>query len=267
MSDLACPEPVNRFPNCVGMRMHFEEVKKPQNIVGLFRPQNASEIQVSLSVQFSNEEEVDIPPSDLPKLLEKLGMPGGKVKFGIIRGRLKLKLIDCNLPLGKVDLIDELQESTENETQNEIARELGLGLNLGGALGEKPSATGTGTVGLRIGDKTIQKSKFTQYNIHKTGDEHNPQWKFEGGPENRFLTGSMKRKSVGQISVETTPYQLIADFVIDAADDIKISWGHILFVEKITTQRRAHIERLIVIECVRNKINGQPMSELRWQHG
>jgi hypothetical protein len=66
MVDLPCPAPINRFPSCIGMRMHFEEVKssekQPRLLSNIFpqKAQTLPEIKISLTIQFSDQQELDI---------------------------------------------------------------------------------------------------------------------------------------------------------------------------------------------------------------
>jgi hypothetical protein len=66
MVEIPCPEPINRFPSCIGMRMHFEEVKpserQSRSLPNPFqqKAQTLPEIQVRLTMQFSDQQELDI---------------------------------------------------------------------------------------------------------------------------------------------------------------------------------------------------------------
>jgi hypothetical protein len=272
MLELPCPEPTNRFPSCIGMRIHFEEVKPiekhSRSLPNLFqhKAQTLPEIRISLSIQFSDQQELDIPSSNLPRVLERLGMPGGKIKFGIRRGTLKLNLANCSLPLDKVGLCDTFQQTIGVEIQEEIAKEIQIGVSASGTVGEKPSATGSGTAGWKTGDKTTQKHQFVQWQVHKTGGEQNPRWQFEQVAQKGVLKGTMKRESLGTISGQATPYQLIATFGVEASD-VKLTWGNIVYTKDITRSKLAIIERLIAMQCIQENLNGQPLSEVRWQHG
>jgi hypothetical protein len=193
-------------------------------------------------------------------------MPGGKIKFGITRGTLKLNLVNCTLRLDKVELYDKFQQTIGVEVQEEIAKEIQIGVSAGGTLGEKPSATGTGTVGWKTGNKTTQKHQFVSWQVHKTGGEQNPHWQFEQKAQKESLKGTITRESLGTISGQATPYQLLATFEADA-NDIKLTFGKLVWTNDIIQTKRAIIERLIALQCIQEEFNSQPLSEVRWQHG
>ncbi len=272
MLEIPCPEPINRFPSCIGMRMHFKEVKpserQPRSLPNPFqqKAQILPEIQVCLTMQFSDQQELDIPPGDLPRVLARLGMPGGKIKFGIRRGKLKLNLTNCSLPLDKVDLCDKFQQTIGVEIQEEIAKEIQVGVSAAGTLGEKPSCTGTGTAGWKTGDKTTQKRQFVDWQVHKTGGEQDPEWQFAQKARKGSLTGTIQRESLGIISGQAAPYQLLATFDIDATD-VELTWGDVVYTKNITQNKLAMIERIIALKYIREQLNSQPLSEVRWQHG
>ena len=56
-------------------------------------PLPPSQADLSLTITFSGEQEIEIPGG------KRLGLPGGRASFGIRRGRLQLTLQDCTLPL------------------------------------------------------------------------------------------------------------------------------------------------------------------------
>jgi len=256
MNPLSVPKINDRFPSCIALKLHFIESQLVSSL---------PEIEVNLTLQFSGEQELDLPASKLDAVLQKLGVKGGKIKFGICRGKLKLKLVNCKMPLEKTALYDEFKTSMELEVQEETGSEGQIGWTAGGTLGSNPSATGTGTVGVKLSDKTTQKLKSAAWQVHKTGGEFDPQWQFENKTEQAILRGLLQQELLGAIEGDAMPYDCEATFEA-SPDDVRLTWGEVMWTKDITRTKLAVIERAIVLKCIKPQLK-QPMSEVRWQHG
>ena len=80
-----------------------------------------------------------------------------------------------------------------------------------------------------------------------------------------ILRGLLKQQPLGIIEGDATPYDCEATFEANP-DDVKLTWGEVMWTKDITRTKLALIERAIALRCVAPQLE-QPMSEVRWQHG
>src|SRR5579883_1813486 len=208
MSLIPKPQTVNRFPGCVAMKLHIElesaptpgtapnsdpSAPSPPDTGNGHRPD--TRLVMSLTINFSGEQSIDIPGARV------LGIPSGKATFGVRRCELRFSLQGCRLPLDQVTLSAPFKRSVTVETQREQTTEAQAGVTLGGTVGEKPSGTGSGTLGWKQGDKTTEKVTTERWQIHYTGDETAPMWVFEVKGGDKFLEGALTREPLGTVSL------------------------------------------------------------------
>lgn len=122
MDEIAKPEVISRFPDCVAMKLHLQSpAPAPQPSLARFvstkvaTPPN--DFDLSLTISFSGEQEIDIPAG------KKLGLPEGQATFGIRRGQLRFELSNCKLPLKKTALLKPFKVSMAVEQQQTRASE------------------------------------------------------------------------------------------------------------------------------------------------
>jgi hypothetical protein len=241
---------------------------------------------MSLTINFGGEQAIDIPGARV------LGIPSGQATFGVKRCELRFTLMRCQLPLDKVTLIAPLKRSVAVETQRERATETQVGATLGGTVGEKPSGTGSGTLGFKQGDKTVEKVTTERWQIHYIGSEEAPMWVFEVKNCDTILRGALTREQLGTVLLDSgvqqremslqsevqpgaipslplaqkTPSALKA-IVTVRAEDVRLTWGKLGWTPNITRNRLALIERAIALKHIGPQLNNSTLSTTGWQYG
>lgn len=205
MPPLPEPQIINRFPDCVALKMHFELDEAPTlySSAPFVTPTPDTEngnngrpkVAISLTIQFSGEQEFDVPS------IIKSFVPAGKATFGIRRCELKCELTGCKLPLEEVVLKDTFQVAFTVEVQKEQSSESQTGLSLGGTVGDKPGGTATGTLGYKQTEKENEKLTFEAFQVHKSGSEEHPIWVFEVKTGYPILKGLLTKRKLGTLSL------------------------------------------------------------------
>jgi len=158
------PQVESRFPDCVAMKLHLRAIAPPQP-AGFIQPGVATQpkdIDLSLTVNFSGEQEIEVPGG------KRLGLPGGRATFGVRRGELRFTLHNCNLPLEKISLSKPFKVSIEVERQQSRSSELQAGVSLDNR-----------SVGANVTQGSAEKMMMEVFQVKKVGSEEHPAWIFE----------------------------------------------------------------------------------------
>lgn len=251
------PEPSikNRFPDCIAMKLHVEEnapvsAGSPlSRLIGQREASHDNEAMLSLSINFSGEQEVEVPAG------RRLGLPAGRATFGIRRGQMRLTLSHCTLPLEKTALRQPLKVSMEVEMQTSSSREVQANASLE-----------TRSVGAKAAQGSTEKVTVEVFQVKKTGGESEPKWIFEAQGGRTFLEGSMANELLGMLDIAKRPYEITADFTV-RGEDIQITWGQMGAVQNIHRNRLAVIERLLTLRYIKPLVEASALCEWRCQHG
>lgn len=272
MPPLPEPQIINLFPGCVALKLHFELEETTSlassdpfvnaldtgNVNG---NDNTPKVVMSLTIQFSGEQEFDVPGN------KRLKIPGGKATFGIKRCELRCQLTGCKLPLEKVDLKDPFQIAVTIEAQKEQSSESQAGLSLGGTVGDKPGGTATGTLGYKQTGKATEKMTFETFQVHKSGSEESPMWVFEVKTGHPILKGLLTEKKLGILScLRENPFLLASVRATLSArpGDVHITWGQVIWTQDITRNKIALIERAIAKQELNRRLDPS-LSTLIWE--
>lgn len=267
------PEITNRFPSCVALDMQFEVDDPPAtpssigpiasliNKAALSKPH--TKIAMSLTIQFSGEQEFHVPGNKVLKV------PGGKATFGIRRCELLCNLYGYRLPLEDVALKDTFTVSMPVEQQREQSSESQVGLSLGGSMGDKPGGTAASTVGYKQSGKASEKMTVEVFQIHKSGDVDAPKWVFETKTGHPILKGTLPKTKLGTLRSPENGLTLgafvRADIVVRPGD-IQITWGQVAWTEDITRNKSALIELAIAKSIIKSQLNGESsLSSVVWE--
>lgn len=265
MSPLPEPETINRFADCVAMKLHFDWAKVNEDsqppISFLQTPEqdvNKTEIEVSLTINFSGEQEMKVPGAKL------LGIDDGKVTFGVKRGRLQLNLDNCKMPLETIALNKAFRIVIDVETQTEQGTEIQIGGSIGRKSGEEFNAAST--AGLRAGGKLVEKMNRELSQVSQTGSEETPAWIFEVQEKNLILEGALIKSKLGTLHPHVSPCQAVATFKV-RSEDIQLTWGRMGLTKDIIRNKLAVIERALALRYIGPQLESVPVSEVRWHHG
>lgn len=234
--DLPEPQIENRFPHSVEVRLHFRAVSE-------------SNIELSLTINFNSEQEIQVPGG------KPLGLPGGKVTFGIRRGDLKFTLLNCALPLEQIVLLKPFEICIEIEQQQTQSREVQSSLTLASqSLGTKSSMI------------SGEKSSLKKFQVKCTGGEDSPRWIFESHDDYTTLEGLLKQTQLGIICIKECPCEVKAIFTV-RGEDIRITWGKIGLTNNINRNKLAIIERIIALRYLKSIVEDNPVSIGSWRYG
>ncbi len=255
MDEIAKPETTSRFPDCVAMKLHCNPsapVPNPSPFAGFVTTEVATspqDIDLSLTISFSGEQEIEVPAG------KKLGLPEGRATFGIRRGQLRFELGNCKLPLEKTALSKPFKVSMEVEQQRTRTRETQTGL--------KPSEFSLGT---NQAQELAEKATVEVFQVKKIGSEENPAWVFDAYGERKVLDGLLKETLLGALNIDNLPCTLTATFTA-RGEDIRITWGELGLTKNIHRNKLAVIERAIVLRYLKPLLETEPLCIGSWHHG
>ncbi len=199
--------PENRCPDCLGMELTVnpnETVKK-----GRFnrkKPDNNPEsLELYLTINFNEQWEY---------------LLGGRVKFGLRGGELRLILQNGTISLNARELHTTLELTIQKERSQQTSQESKIGIEA--SLGEKSTLKGTAE------DKTTaatsDKFTFTSAQVSTKGDKGNPAWVFEIATGESVLKGLLKNAKLATLTVTGQPCEVVATFEVSLRD-VRITDG------------------------------------------
>ncbi|MDA0673151.1 MAG: hypothetical protein O3C67_05525 [Cyanobacteria bacterium] len=248
------PEITSRFPDCVAMKLHLTApapVPKPSPLSRLVTTEVAAPpqtVDLSLTISFSGEQEVEVPAG------RKLGLPDGRATFGIRRGQLRFEFGNCKLPLEKTALLKPFNVSMTVEQQQTRASEVQAGI--------KPSER---SLSAKHTEGMAEKVTVDVFQVKKLGSEENPAWVFDAYGERNVLDGLLKETLLGALNIDCLPCTLTASFTA-RGEDIRITWGEVGLTKNIHRNKLAVIERAIVLHYLKPLLESQPLCQGRWCH-
>ncbi|MBD2067346.1 hypothetical protein H6F93_07355 [Leptolyngbya sp. FACHB-671] len=245
----------SRFPDCVVMKLHLQESPDTSKTSSLLTSGNTKiathprEIDLSLTINFSGEQEIEIPGGT------RLGLLGGRATFGVRRGQLRFLFQNCKLPLEKIALSKPFKVSIEVEKQRTKSNEIQAGV-----------ALDTRNVGAKATEGLAEKVTVEVFQVKKIGSEDKPAWVFEAHGDRIVLEGTLKETLLGILQIADLPCEINADFTV-RGDDVEITWGQIGQVKNINRNKLALIERAIALRYLKPMVEASPICQGRWQHG
>lgn len=249
---MSIPEPKceNHFSRCVAINVHIDiKGKSSRNL----KRSNINEFQLSLTIDFGCEEEISIPAG------RRFGLNEGKVTIGLKRAELEFELSNCEVPLESVLLKSDLDLYYDTEQTSEESGKLDMRIH------------GTNSQSnLEIGEKKSVTIKRKLALIQKIGNEKSPIWVFRVPLESEFLTGSLTKQPLGNLTRTSTvsnEYMSLKGNLNVRGEDIIISWGKLLFSDNITRNKLAVFERAIALRYVRPMFEGTALCEVEWNYG
>lgn len=254
MDEIAKPEVTSRFPDCVVMKLHLQSpVPAPQPSLARFVSTEVAtsppNVDLSLTISFSGEQEIEVPAG------KKLGLPEGRATFGILRGQLRFELDNCKLPLEKTALLKPFKVSMEVEQQQTRASEVQAGL--------KP---GERSLSAKRTEGVAEKAKVDVFQVKKIGSEEKPAWVFDAYDERNVLDGLLKERLLGALYIDGLPCTLTATFTA-RGEDLRLTWGELGLTKNIHRNKLAVIERVIVLRYLKPLLEMEPLCKGIWQHG
>lgn len=251
MDRIPQPQVESKFPDCVTMKLHLEVEAGSTAIgfVGAGMATHPTEMNLSLTINFSGEQEIEMPGG------KRFGLPEGRARFGIKRGELRFIFEKCSLPLETTALLQPFKVSIPVEQQQTRANEI-----------QAAAALETRSIGAKISRGSSEKVTIDVFQVKKTGADDRPGWIFEAYGDRSILEGALQKTLLGVLSVMECPCELSASFTV-RGDDIRLTWGKYGLTNDIHQNKLAVIERAIVVRYLKPLIEAEPICSGRWQHG
>ncbi|MBE9186234.1 pentapeptide repeat-containing protein [Microcoleus sp. LEGE 07076] len=205
----------NKYPDCLWMQLEAIPVLS----VGT----QTQQLDIHLSLNFNEHWE--------PLL-------GGRVKFGLQGGTLKLNLENCEIPVASRQLVGDFKLSPIEETQPiQICKEV--------LFAEDPQVV--------LDSENAEKIKQTDCTLCRVstiGDDTAPAWVFALERGNPVLKGLLKSAKIAEFAAK--PLRIAAAFEV-AKEDIYLTDAEGLWPHDITPNQHSVLERILIVYLQENK--------------
>ena len=210
----------NKYPDCLWMQLEAVPVQK-----------GATDIQhldLYLSINFNEHWQ--------PLL-------GGRVKFGLQGGRLKLKLENCEIPLASRQLVGDFNLDAAAETQPvQNCTEVLLTEN-------RPEIQDDHNA-QKIAEQ-IDETDCTFCHVSTIGDDTSPAWIFELERGKPVLKGVLAAAKLGELAA--SQYRIEAAFEV-AKEDVYLTDAEGLWPHDITPNQHSVLERMLIVYLQANQL-------------
>jgi hypothetical protein len=216
--------PENRCPDCLYLKLEGKTVGKQ----GLFAPiQNR--IDFDLDINFNEQWEQ---------------MPGGRIKFGLTGGELRLKLENGSIPYELRELKSKFELAIPKERQQQASQDSKEAAEA--SLEANPlKIAKTAIKGLlerKFTAGTTDKFQFISAQVTTKGEPENPAWVFQNQTGESVLKGSLTAAKLGTMEVGGKPCRVEATFEVSLRE-VKLTDAEGLWSPDISDERKAAIER------------------------
>ncbi|MEG4573451.1 pentapeptide repeat-containing protein [Microcoleus sp. N3A4] len=216
LPDMRSLESHNKYPDCLWMQLEAIPVASVAA--------QTQQLDIHLSLNFNEHWEP---------------MLGGRVKFGLQGGTLKLNLENCEIPVASRQLVGSFKLSPIEETQLiQSSSEVLLTENLRGVRDSNNA-------------EKINETDCTFCRISTIGDDTTPGWIFALEQGQSVLKGLLKSAKLGQFSAK--PLRITATFQV-AKEDIFLADAEGLWPHDITPNQHSVLERILTVYLQKNKL-------------
>jgi hypothetical protein len=182
-------------------------------------------------------------------------LPGGKIKFGLKRGVLRLHLKGCQMPLSSRELGTTIIPTIQTERSNQLGQEQQS------ALESSVDSSKDGNKFLFKGNRSSKatygitdKFQFPNAQISMKGDAESPAWAFEVKTGEPILKGDLKNTSLGILNLPAHPGSISATFEASLMQDLHVTDAQGIWSKEISKKRRAMLARMLIKHFLVNKI-------------
>ncbi|MEG3844082.1 pentapeptide repeat-containing protein [Microcoleus sp. herbarium14] len=206
----------NKYPDCLWMQLEAIPVRSVAA--------QTQQLEIHLSLNFNEHWE--------PLL-------GGRVKFGLQGGTLKLNLENCELPVASRQLVGDFKLSPIEETKLiQSSPEVLLTESQRGVQGGENA-------------EKIKETDSTFCHVSTVGDDTKPAWIFASEPGNPVFKGWLKSAKMGEFAAQEL--RIAAAFEV-AKEDIYITDAEGLWPHDITPNQHSVLERILTVYLQANKL-------------
>ncbi|MEO1146526.1 MAG: hypothetical protein AAFY26_13150 [Cyanobacteria bacterium J06638_22] len=234
------------------MKLHLEAIAQPTPAgfaASTLPVSSPTDINLSLTVNFGGEQEIKVPGG------KRLGLPGGRARFGISRGELRFVLKNCNLPLEKIALSKPFKVSIEVERQQSRSSQI-----------QASAALDSRNIGVKRAEGATETVTLEVFQVKKVGSEEQPAWIFEAYGDRTILDGMFQEELLGTLCITEAPCEMSTTFTA-RGEDIRITWGKLGMTADIHRNKLAMIERAIALRYLKPLVESEPICQGRWQRG
>lgn len=238
------PEPENKFPYCLYMKLEGIPVQPDsQDYLGVWQPSpHIRQIDLHLTISFSEQWEV---------------LKGGRVKFGLKGGELRLKLANSEIPFEDRELGGAVELSRQRKQSNPQARRVPKGRDIRLPPTNFPLVRGksgaSGQVGKVTKPSEPEPVKKSICHITTKVLEDNPVWLFEEEIGEPVLKGFLEKAKLATLKVTALPCSVEATFEVSKRD-VCLTDAEGLWPPDISRNKRAVLERLIIQRLLEPKL-------------
>lgn len=234
---LSQPEPENKYPDWVFMKLQGIPVQSEKQGIFKLTPKLAAgdRIELYLTLHFREQGE---------ELL------GGRIKFGLKGGHLRLRLENGKIPLTSRELKGFCQLSTHKDTQPQETSESRSNKSV--SLTESKLAEKVNLDTNQISRK-IDSNPFTVCQVTAQGSETHLAWIFQVEKGQPTLKGSLNHAKLATINVVAKPCRVEAIFGV-SPHDIYLIEAEGLLPANISKKRKAVIQRAIIHRLLKQKL-------------
>lgn len=220
-------EPENKCPDCLWMQLEGTPVQSGST--------DTEQLDLYLTINFNEQWK--------PLL-------GGRVKFGLKGGELRLKLENGEIPLAARELngLFDLSIQEERQQQESVDNQSGLETS----VAENKSGI-QNTLPTEITIQKTERSQFTSCQVSTNDSETNPAWVFQVKTGKSVLKGFLKKTKLGTLNIKRQPWRIEATFEV-SAQDVHLTDAEDLWHHDISPNKHAVLERKLVLFLVENQL-------------
>jgi len=200
------------------------------------------QINLYLTLQFNEQREI---------------LPGGRLKFGLKGGELRIKLVNGKIPLTSGELGSSFKLAVHQDRQQQEGKSNQSGIET--SLGESKPGIHTNPSTKKTAGKTDQiqfvacQVQFVACQVTTKGSPENPTWVFKVEAGEPVLKGLLKNVKLGTLNVTAKPCRVEATFEVSPRD-VYITEAEGLWPKNISRKRSAVIERAIIRRFLERKL-------------
>jgi len=219
------PEPENKCPDCLYLKLEGIPVQSDHEYydVGCASTQT-QQIDLHLTIKFNEQWEA---------------LKGGRIKFGLKGGELRLKLENSEIPYedrnlaGAIELVGQHKQELQVPDKKPLDNRRPFNFTVNG---NQPKE-------LKL--PVIQQDSISFCHVTTKVSEENPTWVFEAEISEQVLRGSLHQAKLATLNITALPCRVEATFEI-SKQDLCLTDAEGLWSPDISRNKKAVLERLIV---------------------
>ena len=236
-------EPENKCLGCLFMKLEGIPAQLENESIFMLKPESVAttSINLYLTLEFNEQREL---------------LFGGRIKFGLKGGELRLKLENAEFLLESREMAGMVKLAVHNDIQQESSRNHST---IAVSLAESKPGVKANSDTKKTDRKTDSSEvatcqvQFIDCQVTTKGSQENPTWVFEVKTGQPVLKGLLKNAKLGTLDMTAKPCRIEATFEV-LPQDVYITEAEGLSPKHISKKRRAVIERAIARRFLERKL-------------